>query len=220
MRLTRLSIVLAGAAVAAPAAAQAATIAPLAPCYRSVDEATRETVTVQAAGFTPGALVDIFIDGVRVQSGVEALPDGTISGAVRAPYQAAGQRGFTLTATERDSPENTASAASRVVALSLRLKPRKAPPRTRVRFVGRGFVDGPEVFGHYLRGGKLRKTVSFGAPEGVCGRIDVLHRQIPVRRPRIGRWTLQVDHQREYSPEPAGVKVEVPITVRPVLRRR
>jgi hypothetical protein len=219
MHLKRLLIAaIATAGLAAPASAQAAVLAPLAPCYRSVDEATREPVSLQAAGFTPGAEVDVFIDGVPVRTGVRALPDGTVSGAVDAPYQGSGARTFTLTVTERDTPDNTASAASRVTALSLRLKPRKAAPWRHVRFIGRGFIDGPEVFGHYVRGGKPRRTVSFGAPKGPCGRVNVRRKQIPVRGRRTGRWTLQVDNRREYSPEPAGVFVRVAITVRRVLR--
>jgi hypothetical protein len=207
------------AGFALPGTAQAAVLAPLAPCYRSVDEFSRENVLVQASGFTPGANVDVFIDGVPVQRGVEVLQDGTVSGQVDAPYQGFGERTFTLTATERETPTNTASTTSRVTALDMRLRPRRTRPQRQVRFIGRGFIDGPEVFGHYLRGEKLRKTVSFGAPEGPCGRVDVKRRQIPVRNPRVGRWMLQVDNQAEYSAAPPGVSVEVPITVRRVVRR-
>jgi len=207
------------AGLAAPQAAQATVLAPLAPCYRSVTEASRENVAVEASGFTPGAAVDVYIDGVRVQSGVLALPDGTVSGSVDAPYQGFGQRQFTLTVTERETPANTASATSLVTALDMRLKPRRTAPQRQVRFLGRGFTDGAEVFGHYLRRGKLRKTVSLGAPEGPCGRVDVMRRQIPVRNPRVGRWVLQVDNEAEYTKDPLGVSVEVPITVRRVVRR-
>jgi hypothetical protein len=220
MRLCRTLIglgLLAG--LAAPQAAQAAVLAPLAPCYRSVTEASRENVAVQASGFTPGAAVDVFLDGVQVQSGVLALPDGTVSGSVDAPYQGFGQRQFTLTVTERETPANTASATSLVTALDMRLKPRRTAPHRQVRFLGRGFTDGAEVFGHYLRRGKLRKTVSLGAPEGPCGRVDVMRRQIPVRSPHVGRWVLQVDNEAEYTKDPLGVSVEVPITVRRVVRR-
>jgi hypothetical protein len=219
MQLRRTLIGLAAVAgLAAAPAAQAAVIDPLAPCYRSVDEFARENVGIRASGFTPGANVDVFIDGVSVMSGVEALEDGTVVGSVDAPYQGFGERMFTLTLTERDKPDNTASATSRVTALDMRLRPRRTRPQRQVRFLGRGFI-GEEVFGHYVRGGKLRKTVSFGAPEGPCGRVDVRRRQIPIRNPRVGRWILQVDNQREYSDEPPGVSVEVPITVRRIVRR-
>ena len=214
MRFARPLVISAAAtALAAPPAAPAATLEPLRPCYRSVDATTRETVHVQARDFTPGAAVNVSIDGVTIQRDVIALPDGSVSGDVNAPYQRRGVRRFTLTVTERDRPSNTATARSRVTALSLRLKPREARPSQRVRFVGRGFLDGPEVYGHYLRGDKLRKTVLLGRPEGPCGRLDARHRQIPVRRPAAGRWTLQVDNQPEYGPEPPGVFVRLPIRV-------
>jgi hypothetical protein len=214
MRLARPLVLSAAAmALAATPAAYAATLEPLQPCYRSVDATTRENVHVEARDFTPGAAVNVAIDGVTVQRDVIALPDGSVSGDLNAPYQRRGVRRFTLTVTERDRPSNTATARSRVTALSLRLKPREARPSQSVRFLGRGFLDGTEVYGHYLRGDKLRKTVLLGRPEGPCGRLDARHRQIPVRRPAAGRWTLQVDNQPEYGPEPPGVFVRLPITV-------
>jgi len=223
MRLSRPLILpalaIALAAAPAAAAAHAATLDPLRPCYRSVDESTRETVQVRAGGFTPGAPVNVSIDGVVVQSDVTALPDGTVAGTVNAPYQRRGVRPFALTVTERDRPANTATAASRVAALSLRLKPSDARPARRVRFLGRGFLDGPVVYGHYLLDDRVRRTVRLGRPEGPCGRLAARRRQIPLRRPATGRWTLQVDNQPDYSPQPPGVFVRLDITVKRVPTR-
>ena len=224
MRLARpliLSVVVALAmAIAAPPAAQAATLEPLRPCYRSVDATNQEPVHVEAGDFTPGAAVNVSIDGVTVRD-VIALPDGSVSGKVEAPYRRRGVRPFTLTVTERDRPANTATVGSLVTALSLRLKPSEAKPSRRVRFLGRGFLDGPEIYGHYLHGGRLRKTVLLGRAEGPCGRLDARRRQIPVRRPAAGRWTLQVDNQPEYSPQPPGAFIPYTITVKraPALAR-
>jgi hypothetical protein len=219
MQLARLLILLAAALLCAPQAAQAATLDALRPCYRSVDDGTRETVHVQAGGFTPGAAVNVAIDGVVVQRDVIALPDGTVSGDVRAPHQRRGERPFSLTVTERDRPANTATVASRVAALSVRLKPREAKPSRRVRFLGRGFLEGTDVYGHYVRRGKARRTVLLGRAEGPCGRLNVKRRQIPVRRPKTGRWTLQVDDQPQYGPQPPSVLVRLAITVKRVPRR-
>jgi hypothetical protein len=207
------TLLAAGAALLAPQAAAAATIQPLAPCYRSVDADTRETVPVKASGFTPGERVNVYLDGRLAQENVTVLPDGEIEGGVSAPYQATGERPFTLTVTEVDQPSNTASTSSRVTALALRLKPRRAEPARRVRFIGRGFIDGTEVFAHYVRKGKLRRTVSLGAPQGPCGRVSVKRRQIPVKRPALGRWRLQVDNAEIYSAEPPGVFMRIAITV-------
>ena len=214
MRFSRpLSLSALALAVGAPAA-QSATLDPLRPCYRSIDDATRETVHVQAGGFTPGAAVNVSIDGVVVERDVMALPDGSVTGEVIAPHQPRGVRPFALTVTERDRPENAATALSRVTALSMRLQPSDAEPSSRVRFLGRGFLDGAAVYGHYLRGDTLRKTVLLGRPQGRCGRLRVKRRQIPVRRPEIGRWTLQVDNQPVYAPQPPGVAVRLAITVK------
>jgi hypothetical protein len=216
MRLSRTLIAIpAAAAFAAPQAAQAATIEPLAGCYRSVAETERELVRIRAAGFTPGAEVQVLLEGVLVTK-VRALEHGDVMGTIEAPYQARGERLFTVTLAESDKPANTVSATSRVAALALRLKPRRAAPSRKVRFLGRGFIDGPEVFAHYVRAGKLRKTVSLGPPQGPCGRVDVRRRQIPVKRPKLGRWTLQVDNRPDYTPD--TVNVQVTINVRRALR--
>ena len=140
-------------ALALPASAQAATLGPLKPCYVSVNEATREPVPVEAGGFTPGSKVDVAIDGTPVKTDVPVLLDGTISGSVSSPYQARGQRPFMISVTEQGRPENTVSAPSKVTALSLRVRPKKAPPRKRVRFSGRGFTTGEPIYGHYVFGG-------------------------------------------------------------------
>ena len=207
------TILTAAAVLLVPQAAEAATLEPLGACYRSVDADTRETVPVRASGFTPGERVNVFVDGQIVRENVVVLPDGRIEGGVPAPYQPRGERGFTVTVTEVEQPSNTASASSRVTALALRLKPRRAAPSRKVRFIGRGFIDGPEVFAHYVRKDKLRKTVSLGPPQGPCGRISVRRRQIPVKRPALGRWRLQVDNQQAYSPEPPSVFMRLTITV-------
>ena len=207
------AILAAAAALLVPQAAEAASLAPLGACYRSLDLETRELVPVRASGFTPGERVNVYIDGRVVQENVVVLQDGQVEGGVPAPYQPTGERPFTLTVTEVDQPSNTATASSRVTALALRLKPKRARPNRRVRFVGRGFTDGTEVFAHYVRKDKLRKTVSLGAPQGPCGRVSVKRRQIPVKRPALGRWTLQVDNLQTYGAEPPGVFMRVAITV-------
>jgi hypothetical protein len=218
MRLLRPILGVAAAMLLAPQAAQAASLDPLGGCYRSVDSETRESVRVHGTGFTPGETVTVSIDGTVVEDGF-ADTNGEVSGDVPAPYQQDGERPFTVTVTEARQPANTASASSRVTALTLKLSPQRAAPSTRVRFLGRGFTDGTEVFAHYVRAGKLRKTVSLGAPQGPCGRVAVKRRQIPIKRPKVGRWTLQVDNQPIYSAEPVSVFVRLAITVRRVLRQ-
>ena len=217
MRLLRPVLGVAAAVLLAPPAAQAASLDPLGACYRSVDSETRESVPVRGTGFTPGETVTVAIDGRVVEEGF-ADTDGVVAGDVRAPYQKRGERPFTVTLTEVRQPFNTASASSRVTALALRIKPRHTDKvRQRVRFIGRGFTEGTEAFAHYLRKGKLRRSVSLGAPRGLCGRVNVRRRQFPFK-PAVGRWTLQVDNQPIYSAEPVGVFVRLAINVRRELR--
>jgi hypothetical protein len=216
--LRRLIPVATLAALALPASAHAAALGPLKPCYVSVAQDTREPVPVEASGFTPNSTVDVAIDGSVVRSGVPVLVDGTVEGSVAGPYQPSGERSFTLTVTEEGNPGNVAMATSKVTALSLRVRPKQAPPRRRVRFSGRGFTTGEPVYGHYVFHGKLRKTVKFGMPEGDCGVFHVKRRQIPVKHPRTGRWTLQADTEPDYSRTPTTVFVRLAITVKKIFR--
>jgi hypothetical protein len=206
------AILAAGAVLLVPQAAEAAYLAPIAPCYRSVDEQTRETVPVKAGDFTPGEHVNVYVDDQLVQQDVVVLTDGQINGGVPAPHVERGERAFKLTVTQVEQPTNTATVFSRVTALSLRLKPRRAAPARRVRFIGSGFI-GTDAYAHYVRKGKLRKTVRLGTPQGPCGRIDVKRRQIPLRKPALGRWRLQVDNQPAYSPRPDSVFMTLSINV-------
>jgi hypothetical protein len=212
----RIIVIAAAFAALFPQAAQAVTLDALKPCYRSVDETTREPVHVVGHDFTPGSQVAVTIDGATTQA--FANKDGVVEGDVQAPFQAKGERAFTLTLVEADKPANTVGVTGRVTALAMRLKPAKAKPSKKVRFIGRGFTDGTVVYGHYVRAGKLRKTVALGTPQGPCGTLDVKRRQIPISKPKTGRWTLQVDNQQAYSPQPFGVFVRLSITVRRVLR--
>jgi hypothetical protein len=202
---------------AAPAAAAA--IDPLKPCYVSAgaQEQRRETISVRGTGFSADATVDITVDGVVQLSGL-ANGVGEFRADVKAPHQERGERPFTVTVTERGNPANIVSATSRVTALHVRLRPKRAATTRRVRFIGRGFTaDGP-VFGHYVFGERLRRTVRLvRRSTAPCGRFSVRRRQIPIRRPRTGEWTLQVDQQRDYSPDHRPW-VRVPITVRQFFR--
>ena len=109
------------AALALPAGAQAAKLdQPLKPCYVSAGN-QREPIRVLASGFTPGAIVDVVVDGVPfTNEEVRANGLGIVDGEVLAPPQATGERPFTLTVTERDLTGNTVSTTSRVTALAVR----------------------------------------------------------------------------------------------------
>jgi hypothetical protein len=219
---------LAGAAalVATPAAAGAAALQPLKPCYVSVTPQEREPVQIAASGFSPGAPVQVLVDGAVAEKGnTFAGDDGSFAGTVPAPYQPRDQRPFTVTVVEPGTP-NQASQSALVTALTLSLRPRSARPSERVRFRGRGFTatepatGAPApIYGHYVFGGRLRRTVELAVPRGACGAFSVRARQIPLRRPSVGTWLLQVDQQREYTTAPVA-NVHLRITVRRAPRAR
>jgi hypothetical protein len=232
--MIRSGLVLASLAVASaapPAGAQAAawTAAP-AGCYVSVapEAAQRELVDVRAHGFPARAPVDVLVDaaaadvsGDGVADPVNADAQGRVVVSVRAPYQPSGQRRFSITVTERADRDNTVAATPLVTALAFELRPAQAPPSRRVRFVGRGFTESGSVWGHYVFGGKVRRTVRIARhPASACGTFSVRRRQIPIVRPHTGRWTLQVDQQRRYSTAPRTVFFRLEITVERVIRAR
>ena len=213
IRLLALTALALGTA-AAPAGA--ATVDPLKPCYVAAGEAPeqRENVVIKGEGFTPEGTVDILVNGIleaQPQAGVR----GEITGAVDAPPLDAGEAPFEVVVRDATNPlEATVTVGSRVTDLDARLRPRTAEPSERVRMLGRGFTRDAPVFAHYMFGGELEKTVRIARrTKGACGRFDVRRRQIPIDDPASGKWTIQIDQRRRYSPTPRPVWVRVPVTV-------
>jgi hypothetical protein len=133
---------------------------------------------------------------------------------VPAPFQGRGQRPFTLTVKESENVDNFITATSLVTNLGVTLRPSRARPSRRIRFSGRGFTQDAPVYGHYLFGGKVRKTVRFARRATMpCGTFQARGPQIPVRRPATGDWLLQVDQQRKYAPFPGSNAQRVVIRV-------
>jgi hypothetical protein len=188
---------------------------PLKPCYVSDGDlpTERETIRVHATGFTPLQAVTLTLDGVAVAHGTSD-PFGAITASVAAPFQGQGERAFTLVVFEDQNQLNQDSATAQVTNLGVTLKPRRARPSRRIRFVGRGFTNDAPVFGHYVYGGKVRKTVRFARRSTLpCGVFRAKRKQIPVKRPATGEWLLQVDQQRRYAALPASNAQRVLIRV-------
>jgi hypothetical protein len=225
MDTSRMTTRFVGAALAAlallPATAQAAALAPLKPCYISVTQPTGSKITepldLAGNGFTAGSLVDVSFDG-RLDRTIEADAAGNLPPQIlQSPYQAKGQGTFTLTAAERGNPANTVALPSRTTALTLKLKPKRARPSARIRFKGAGFTAQKAVWAHYLYKGKVRKTVRLVKRiKNPCGTFSAKRKQIPIKRPKLGVWRLQVDQQKRYSRAPAGVNVRADIKVQKV----
>jgi hypothetical protein len=212
------------AALLTPAAAAAATLTPLKGCYvTSTDEVSgeirREPVDFAGGGFTPGGLVDISLDG-KLQRTVQADPAGNLPAQVLdAPYRRKGQRAFKLTATDQANPANTIDALSNVTAFDVSIRPSTAAPSSRVHFRGRGFTQPGTVYAHYLYKGRVRKTVTLKKrPAAPCGTFTVKRKQIPVKKPKLGQWLLQIDQERKYHRAPERGAIRVVIRVQRVFK--
>lgn len=206
-------------ALALPASSLAATLAPLKPCYVSLARSGQvELIDVAGGGFAPNSRVDIAVDGRPVGS-VLVDPAGNLPPGLRAPApsQPEGEKPFQVVATQQGDPAVTASQSSRVSALTVGIKPRRARPSSKVRFRGRGFTGPGRVYAHYRYRNKTRERVSF-KKQGPCGTFAARKRQIPVRRPGTGAWTVQFSQQKKYSSKPSTMFVRLTILVTRTVR--
>jgi hypothetical protein len=203
------------AALAAAPAAAAPEIDPLNPCYVAAQPTQREFVMVNARYFSPLSTVDVYVDDIlQGEPSPRAAFDSTLVGSVPAPFIEEGQRVFSLRLTEREKPENTVTAFSKVTRLDVKQTPERAATDDRVRFRGRGFMKPSPVYAHYVFAGRSRKTVRVGMPYGDCGLFSVKRRQFPFKRsPRVGVWTIWFDQERRYNPR-ASVRMPLEIRVR------
>ncbi len=216
----RLSAILGGAALALAAAAPASAapvLKPLKPCYDAVDKADggTEPVVVGGSGFTPNALVDIALDGNPLIKGAQVDGNGTLpDGTIAAPFVASGRKGFQITVSEQANPAQTVSATSLVTRLTVAVTPRSATPTTTVRFRGAGFTDKAPVYAHYVRNGRVRRTVRLTKrTTGPCGTFSVRRHQFPFT-PSIGKWRLQVDQRKAYRKAPGSPFLVLSVDVR------
>jgi hypothetical protein len=210
--MVRLAAATALALALAATPAAAATVEPLKRCYVSagVTDAERETVLIRGDGFAQLSTVEVLFDGV-VMGTARTGSVGEFEIRIPAPFQQSGQRAFSVTV--RDSATQVLQT-THVTNLGMTVKPRRASPRERVRFRGRGFTRGAPVYAHYLYGGREQKTVRLARrSRGPCGTFSARRRLIPVDGARAGRWILQVDQKRRYSAEPDPVWVRRPIDV-------
>lgn len=197
--------------LAAPAAAQAVpTMDPLEPCYVTalVDgEEKEQGFDVRATGFTPNSKVDLAIDGAVVEGGAGLQTDdsGTLGPLrpVPAPFIEDGTRDFTVSLTEQGNAANSVTATAKTSALGVTMTPENPESVTdKVRFKGLGFLARRPVYAHYLRKGRLRKTVRMTRTTGECGAWEAHRRQFPLRRVRRGRWSIRFDQYRKLVARP------------------
>jgi len=204
-------LALGAAAGAAAPAAGAVTLDPLKPCYVSVGPASRERVIVVGRGFDRNAPVDLEVDGETTTADADAA--GVVMAEPSAPYVARGARRFRVRLTQIAPAASPVVAWSRVTTLTVTIAPLQAATSARVRIRGRGFTAAKPIWAHYVFRGRDRRTVRLVArPASSCGTFSVRRRQFPIAHPRPGRWTVQVDQQRRWSPTPHSRFV--PVTIR------
>ncbi|MDP9378326.1 MAG: hypothetical protein M3P40_12305 [Actinomycetota bacterium] len=205
-------------AVASPASAGAdVSSTPLKDCYLSASSGHTEPVDVQASGFTPGALVEVTMAGEALTP-VVADANGAVSMRAEAPFRRGGERSFAVRFAEQGNENNVLKLKSRVSAISVALRPPRADPKRKVKWIGRGFTERKAVYAHYLLNDEVRKTVRVARPHGACGTFTARRRQFPFR-PEVGDWIVQIDQQRRFSPTPASAAVRLTLAVQRVFAR-
>jgi hypothetical protein len=218
--LLRFALVAALAVALSPARAAALpspSLDTLAACYVAAQQDQRQPVAISAHGFTPNALIDVYVDNILQPTPPgtpvpQADANGDLLGSVPAPYIPFGVHRFVLRLAEHDHPENTVTATSKVAALTVEQRPGRASTRSRVRFSGRGFTEPGVVYAHYVFAGRSHKTVRISRTRGDCGQFSRRMRQFPFRHtPKVGHWTIQFDESRHYDP---AAKVLVRLTVK------
>lgn len=222
--VSRRFLITLAAVLATPASAAAAPVlTPLKLCYVSVQTSPltfeTETMRIGGYGFTPYSIVDVTVDGEVIVSGIQIGDNGQLPvGNLPAPVIALGERPFSVTAAERDDPEQTVTLGALVSELAVRVKPRQARPTQKVTFRGRGFTGPGAIYAHYSRKGKLRRTVKLAdAPSGPCGTFVARAPQFPFR-PQRGTWRVQIDQQRELSDEGPLIQLSIDVRRRPKTR--
>jgi hypothetical protein len=185
------SIAVAGsAALAGTAQAQSLTISPAKPCYLA-----GEDVTMTAAGFTPGGLVDFAIDG-RGLGPLVADPAGTAVGTLTlGGMRGAKSHGFS--ATDQANPALVANAAFLGTTRQVVVKPQDAAAGTPRRLKGYGFMNGPRVYMH-VRGNGYSSDKRIAKPSGPCGTFATRKVIVPASA-GLGRYRVQFDHKKKYS---------------------
>lgn len=189
-------------ATAAPAAAEPS-LTPLKPCYVSAvseEQESSEAISLTGSGFTPGASVEITVDG-NAAGRTTASSDGSLVYGLSSPLQRSGEREFTVTATE--AGQVPATVVSRVAALRVTVRPKKAKATQTVTFTGRGFTEpGVPVYLHHMLRGRNRRTVKLAQPTGPCGTFTVRRKQFPMRRPASGIWTFRFEQDARWRALP------------------
>lgn len=196
MQTTLLLALLTAAAASGAAAAQAATLTVDRPCVRPA-----QPIGFTGGGFAADESVRLLL-GTQVIDAFSIGPGGGYAGRFQAPGLGAAAR-LSQVLTLTNDYGTTATVKVIVTGIGAAMKPAKAAPARVVTFRPFGFVEGGTIYAHYARttsgtAHRLVKTVRLGALKGPCGDGLFTVRQLPLARPRPGRYEIQFDTSRAY----------------------
>lgn len=208
MRSPALAFLAVAGVLLLPSAARAAEVRVDRPCY--ADPMSRvDTVRLTGSGFRPNADFRVTLDGRPLAGGTSRTDAaGNLSGSFAAPSirtvsRRARQHRFVLGVQEGDNAPTTTFTVSRLAAT---FRPKSGAIRSlRVRFSVYGFnlqgATTPPVYLHYVSPrGRLARTVRLGTAGGACGFDRSKQRRLFAFKPVRGRWILQFDARRRYTP--------------------
>lgn len=200
-------IVLAGAvAVSVPAAASAATLVTAkCPVFLPGLNDHGKYVGVAGSGWTPNSQVTFAWSNKGGSAGTVATDANGQFGSdkfVTGPAPGQLRRGkniksYSLTATDGSNTAVKATASLKVVRLGVS-PPQNGSPYRRVTRRLFGFPRNKKIWSHYVFGGKVRKTVSFGRTKGPCGTASHKMRSQPAK-PRVGHWDVYYSTHRKLT---------------------
>jgi hypothetical protein len=179
------------AAFAATSQAASVGITPVKPCY-----ITGEVDTLAGAGYTPGGIVDIAVDGTSVFT-----VDVDTAGNFFTPLQFGAMKAVkthTLTATDTTDPALTAAVNFVGTIHQVTFKPQQGPAATKRKMRGYGFLNGPKAYMH-VRGHGRRTNVFVGRPKGVCGTWGPTRKRMLPANAATGVYKVIFDAKKKFS---------------------
>lgn len=202
VRAVRRSLVVSTALLAAliPAApAAAASLRADRACY-----VEGQPMRLQGSGFLPGAPLAVGGTGTSTLTGT-ADAAGAFGAILGAPDAGAlgvdgvGRARLRITATDTATGLQAATDVS-VAAFAFGTSSGLKSARARRTWRFSGFVRSTKpIYGHFRHRGRTYANYRFGVPRGACGLLTARAPGIPVRNPRGGKWTVQIDQRRTYS---------------------
>jgi len=230
LKRRRLGLIAAGAltcgvSAVAPAVASATTLSVDHECYRP-----GQSTLVTGDGYTPGGEVDLSFTIVGANGGgggdtlsTQADDAGRVDVETFGPNLPWKESPATVFLSATDQ-EQAGEGEPPHASTKFRLENFDAwvplwnrgigKPGRPARFELTGFTreTGRTAYVHYVRNGRLRKTVAVGQVKGACGDLFKSVKQFPFRPVPAGRWSIKVDTKRRYPNHAVGRRYHVRVS--------